>query len=98
MAGCSPEAMLELLLVIAKLLNLMFFSKIFLEIRMFHRYALRIQYHAAVGWQHTGPPQNNPSGHTPLQSAEPLQPAGCAREPIGMGWCSGAEGMLEDFT
>lgn len=49
MAGCSPEAMLELLLVIAKLLNLMFFSKIFLEIRIFHRYALRIQYKGAVG-------------------------------------------------
>lgn len=51
MAGCSPETMLELLLVIAKLLNLMFFSKIFLEIRMFHRYGLRIQYKGAVGWQ-----------------------------------------------
>ena len=25
-------------------------------------------------------------GHTDAQSAEPLQPAGCAREPIGMGW------------
>lgn len=25
-------------------------------------------------------------GHTDAQSAEPLQPAGCAREPVGMGW------------
>ncbi len=54
MAGCSPETMLEPSLVIAKLLNLMFFSKIFLEIRIFHRYALRIQYKGAVGWQKTG--------------------------------------------
>lgn len=86
MAGCSPETMLELLLVIAKLLNLMFFSKIFLEIRMFHRYGLRIQYKGAVGWQKTGHLQKNQRGHTDAQSAEPLLPAGCARESVGTGW------------
>ena len=86
MAGCSPEAMLEQLLVIAKLLNLMFFSKIFLEIRIFHRYALRIHYKGAVGWQKTGHLQKNQGGHTDAESAEPLQSAVCAREPVGMGW------------
>ena len=54
MAGCSPEAMLAPSLVIAKLLNLMFFSKIFLEIRIFHRYGLRIQYKGAAGWRKQG--------------------------------------------
>lgn len=86
MAGCSPEAMLEQLLVIAKLLNLMFFSKIFLEIRMFHRYGLQIQYKGAVGWQKTGHLQNNQREGTDAGNDEPLQPAGCAREPVGMGW------------
>ena len=86
MAGCSPETMLELLLVIAKLLNLMFFSKIFLEIRIFHRYGLQIQYKGMAKCRKTGHLQKNQRGHTDAQSAEPLQPAGCAREPVGMGW------------
>ena len=64
MAGCSPEAMLEQLLVIAKLLNLMFFSKVFLEIRIFHRYGLQIQYKGAAGWQKSGHLQKNQRGHT----------------------------------
>lgn len=71
MAGCSPEAMLEPLLVIAKLLNLMFFSKIFLEIRIFHRYGLRIQYKGAVGWQKTGHLQKNQGG-TQMPKAQNL--------------------------
>ena len=86
MAGCSPEAMLEQLLVIAKLLNLMFFSKIFLEIRIFHRYGLQIQYKGMVKCRKTGHLQKNQRGHTDAESAEPLQPAGCVREPVGMGW------------
>ena len=86
MAGCSPEAMLEPSLVIAKLLNLMFFSKVFLEIRMFHRYALRIQYKGMAKCRKTGHLQKNQRGHTDAESAESLQPAGCAREPVGMGW------------
>ena len=71
MAGCSPEAMLEPSLVIAKLLNLMFFSKIFLEIRIFHRYALRIQYKGAVRWQKTGHLQKNQGG-TQMPKAQNL--------------------------
>ena len=78
--------MLEPSLVIAKLLNLMFFSKIFLEIRIFYRYGLQIQYKGAVGWQKTGHLQKNQRGHTDAESAESLQPSGCVREPVGMGW------------
>ena len=71
MAGCSSETMLELLIVIAKLLNLMFFSKIFLEIRIFHRYALRIQYKGAAGWQKTEHLQKNQRG-TQMPKAQNL--------------------------
>lgn len=86
MAGCSPETMLELLLVIAKLLNLMFFSKVFSKIRIFHRYGLRIQYKGAVGWQETGHLQKNQWEGTDAGNDEPLLPVGCAREPVGTGW------------
>lgn len=63
--------MLELLLVIAKLLNLMFFSKVFSKIRMFHRYGLRIHYKGAAGWQKTGHLQKNQGG-TQMPKAQNL--------------------------